>query len=207
MCKYIQRKWGVLLSILGIVNLTLLIPLLCMHFPRIIDNNLGIDYLGIIVSIITILVTVLIGWNIYNVLNIENKVADIVDDKVHHLTKDMNKTAEEIKHLTLSASLSQFGASFNNIENYGEAFRLLINSMSLIRRIGDPNDNNRILYNEVFDYTKNTIKEILKNVDYIKLNSEEEYELYWSAINGINDRELVNIFIKKVEYIKSDKTN
>ena len=119
----------------------------------------------------------------------------------------MNKTAEEIKHLTLSASLSQFGASFNNIENYGEAFRLLINSMSLIRRIGDPNDNNRILYNEVFDYTKNTIKEILKNVNNIKLSSEEEYELYWSAINGINDRELVNIFIKKVEYIKSDKTN
>lgn len=73
MCKYIQRKWGVLLSILGIVNLILLIPLLCMHFPRIIDNNLGIDYLGIIVSIITILVTVLIGWNIYNVLNIEKK--------------------------------------------------------------------------------------------------------------------------------------
>ena len=205
MCKYIEKKWGVLLSILGIVNLILLIPLLCMHFPRIIDNNLGIDYLGFIVSVLTILVTVLIGWNIYSGLNIEKKAADIVDDKVRHLTKDMNKTAEEIKHLTLSASLSQFGASFNNIENYSEAFRLLINSMSLIQRIGNPNDNNRTLYNEVFVYAKDTIKEILKNVDSIKLNSEEEYELYWSAISGIKDIEIVNMFSKKVDYIKSNK--
>ena len=205
MCKYIEKKWGVLLGILGVINLILLIPLLCMHFPRIIDNNWGIDYLGIIVGVLTILVTVLIGWNIYSGLNIEKKAADIVDDKVRHLTKDMNKTAEEIKHLTLSASLSQFGASFNNIENYSEAFRLLINSISLIQRIGNPNDNNRTLYNEVFVYAKDTIKEILKNVDSITLNSEEEYELYWSAISGIKDIEIVNMFSKKVDYIKSNK--
>lgn len=62
---------GVPFSILGTV------VCLCVFFPRI--DNLGFDYMGIIVGILSLIITLLIGWNIYSALLLESRVKNIED--------------------------------------------------------------------------------------------------------------------------------
>ena len=52
---------------------------LCKCFPRLIEipNETGFDYIGLIVGILALLVTMLIGWQIYNALSLEQKVSNI----------------------------------------------------------------------------------------------------------------------------------
>lgn len=92
MCK---NKKDIFPIILGIINFVLLIPLLCMHFPRIIDSNLGFDYMGIIVGVLSLLVTVLVGWNIFNTLEFKKELEQI---KKNSEEKEMmlNKLKKEI---------------------------------------------------------------------------------------------------------------
>ena len=47
---------------------------ICRTHPRV---ELEFDYIGLIVGILALLVTTLIGWQIYNALNLDRKVSDI----------------------------------------------------------------------------------------------------------------------------------
>lgn len=60
----------VFFGILSVVNTILCIVLLCIVYPRI--ENLGFDYIGVIVAILALLVTILIGWNIWSVIDIKS---------------------------------------------------------------------------------------------------------------------------------------
>ena len=93
MCK---NKKDIFPIILGIINFALLIPLLCMHFPRIIDPNLGFDYMGIIVGILSLLVTVLVGWNIFNTLEFKKELEQI-KQQLEEKEKTLKKLKEEIE--------------------------------------------------------------------------------------------------------------
>lgn len=96
MCK---NKKNIFSSIVGIVNVILLIPLLCMHFPRITDSNLGLDYMGIIVGILSLLVTVLIGWNIYTALDLSKRTKEI-EDKVSIIIPNTESALLDIQQRT-----------------------------------------------------------------------------------------------------------
>ena len=88
-----KNKKGIFPIILGIINSILLIPLLCMHFPRITDSNLELDYIGIIIGILSLLVTVLIGWNIFYALNMKKEMLD----KISQIQKDCQNEIDKIK--------------------------------------------------------------------------------------------------------------
>ena len=47
---------------------------ICRTHPRV---ELEFDYIGLIVGILALLVTMLIGWQIYNAMNLDRKVSDI----------------------------------------------------------------------------------------------------------------------------------
>lgn len=89
MCK---NKKDIFPIILGIINFALLIPLLCMHFPRIIDSNLGFDYMGVIVGVLSLLVTVLVGWNIFNTLEFKKELEQIKKN-----SEEKEKMLEKLK--------------------------------------------------------------------------------------------------------------
>lgn len=89
MCK---NKKDIFPIILGIINFALLIPLLCMHFPRIIDSNLGFDYMGVIVGVLSLLVTVLVGWNIFNTLEFKKEL-----EQIKQQLEEKEKTLKELK--------------------------------------------------------------------------------------------------------------
>ncbi len=65
--------------------------LLCNEYPR--NENLGFDYLGVIVGIFSLLVTVLLGWNIYTVIDFKKK-ADELNKKVQKLNEESEKNTQ-----------------------------------------------------------------------------------------------------------------
>lgn len=75
---------------LKIVNVFLLLfvflsfIVLAIYAPRVIHGkSLGFDYMGVIVTVLSILVTTLIGWNIYNVISIKNEIESFKDNIRH----------------------------------------------------------------------------------------------------------------------------
>lgn len=61
--------WLIILSVIGLLNI-MSFSVLCR------EDSLSFDYLGLLVGILAILVTVLIGWNIYRVLD-EDRISKI----------------------------------------------------------------------------------------------------------------------------------
>lgn len=55
---------------LSILSLVVSIIALCISLPRV--NLLNFDYLGLLVGILALLVTTLIGWNIYSLIDVKN---------------------------------------------------------------------------------------------------------------------------------------
>ncbi|MEG1726053.1 MAG: hypothetical protein RR313_11730 [Anaerovoracaceae bacterium] len=79
-----MTKTGVA-TILGIVSLMISVIALCVAVYR--TPELSFDYQGVLIGILSLLVTVLIGWQIYTFI-------------------DINKRAIELSKLTITASLN-----------------------------------------------------------------------------------------------------
>ncbi len=61
--------WRIIYYLVSLINAISCIILLCIICPRV--ENLGFDYVGVIVGILTLLITLLIGWNIWSMIDIK----------------------------------------------------------------------------------------------------------------------------------------
>lgn len=62
--------WRIVYYLVSAINAISCIVLLCVICPRV--ENLGFDYMGVIVAILALLVTLLIGWNIWSMIDIKS---------------------------------------------------------------------------------------------------------------------------------------
>ena len=72
-----MNKTTVIISVLAIIVSVLAICISAYRSP-----NLGIDYQGLITAVQSLIVTVLIGWQIYQIIYIERIVKRKIDKKV-----------------------------------------------------------------------------------------------------------------------------
>lgn len=85
---------------------------ICRTHPRV---ELGFDYMGLIVGILALLVTMLIGWQIYNALSLEQKVSNI------------KKEYDGLKDKSEALARQQ-----ENIKVYNEASMEFIQGMTMV---------------------------------------------------------------------------
>ena len=87
-----MKNVGFILSILAII---LSILAICFSLPR---TELSFDYLGLIIGILGVLVTVLIGWNIYAVIDFRQEKQRLIQyfneqkSDIHLLGSDLRTT-------------------------------------------------------------------------------------------------------------------
>lgn len=62
-----QSGWALILSGIAIIISIVAICVACPH-----NKDLGFDYQGVIVGVLSLLVTILIGWNIYSIIDMKN---------------------------------------------------------------------------------------------------------------------------------------
>lgn len=114
-------KWAVIILLL--INVTIEIVILCIICPRIITSgNLGFDYLGVIVGILAFLVTFLLGYQIWNIINIENKIKREIENAY---LKDRERLIEDIKQKGLMY-VDILSLDIDGDKDLKEAFRKLI---------------------------------------------------------------------------------
>lgn len=193
------------------MNLVLLIPLLCIHFPRIIDNNLGIDYLGIIVGVLTILVTVLIGWNIYTIIDYQKEISK-TKKELNSIKQDINTLANKtIQERTELFASIQKDFALISLRNYlmrvdksflSSIFTYTIKSVICYSYLKDYKQADDLIaslinaipketYNSIDNKDKLNIKEITK--DIIDVNKLKNYnKLIEYIYTGTNDEENQN---------------
>ena len=87
----IKTYWSNCLSIAAIICSVVAI---CVSLPS--APELGIDYIGVIVGILSLLVTMLIGWQIWNVIAIDKKIDGKVKQTSDSLTESINVTKKEM---------------------------------------------------------------------------------------------------------------
>ena len=91
MKNWIKSYWNNCLSIAAIICSVVAI---CVSLPS--APELGMDYIGAIVGILSLLVTMLIGWQIWNVIAIDKKIDGKVKQTSDSLTESINVTKKEM---------------------------------------------------------------------------------------------------------------
>jgi len=93
-------------KITSILALVLSIIAVCRSFYR--TTDLDIDYMGIIIGILAILVTVLATWNIYSAIDANGKIKDfqkIIDNNTSFLNSELNGFQKVIDDHTQSMNV------------------------------------------------------------------------------------------------------
>ena len=80
---------------LGII-LLIILSILCCICPRITsEENPGFDYMGVIVGIFSFLVTLLIGWQIWATIKIDDKIEKAIQAERDKLKYEINKDIDD----------------------------------------------------------------------------------------------------------------
>lgn len=169
--------------ILSVISVLFTVGYACVEFPN--TNELNFDYMGIIISILSILVTVLLGWNIYTLIDLRRS-KEYIDDKLSDYDHEISGG------LYQAMGISKF--------DQGQHYDALFFFMNGIR---EQNDCSKQVY------TDNLINYILRiknsNAESLKgtLN-EETFEKYKSIIEDCKCKNSIKREIE--EYLNSIQT-
>lgn len=114
--------------ILSVISIILSMIAICRAYPH--TSDLGIDYQGVIVGILSLLVTVLVGWNIYTIIDF-NSARKYVDD----MKKVIDKQEMEI-YIRSEKNLIEFHLAvlFMHIskddKNCMDAYQIVLSGLS-----------------------------------------------------------------------------
>lgn len=94
---------------------------ICNFFPRVADN-LEFDYMGVIVGILSFLITLLIGWNIFSVIDFNKKVEAVMEN--NNKLKEEREVANKM-FLKMKDDLDNLQAdmTFRSILNHAYNYR------------------------------------------------------------------------------------
>lgn len=160
------ERW--IVYILLFIVLILSIISICRTCPR---TDLGFDYMGVIIGLLSLLVTFLLGWNIYQVLNIKQTKEQI-----------QKEVDEKIRRVLASLHYNSFLA-FKDKSSVGAVTSLVLCLNQLIKNVDDETENiERIVLEIEYSFAKlkeedefgennrgilcKVIREIEKNNDY-----------------------------------------
>lgn len=126
-----MSKYGNTITlILSAISIMVSVAALCRTYPH--TSDLGMDYQGVIVGMLALLVTILIGWQIYTAINVKEELKDIKD-----LRRKINKQERDI-YIRSTNNLFEFqSAMFMMYDNKKEKsnsdiFQLYLHGISSI---------------------------------------------------------------------------
>lgn len=96
--------WAIIFSLVAIIMSIIAIS---TRYPR---TDLSFDYMGLIVGILSLLVTALIGWQVYNAIEMRGVIRDY--DKLKHRLENYNQV--QIDRILRVDNLNEARRLFNN---------------------------------------------------------------------------------------------
>lgn len=85
-----RKDKEIAIYLIGFASLAMSITAVCVACFR--TDDLGFDYQGVIVGMLSLLVTVLIGWQIYSTIAMEARMRKVADEIVTRKAEDVKKS-------------------------------------------------------------------------------------------------------------------
>ena len=176
---------------------------ICIVFPR--TQDLCFDYIGVIVGIFALLVTVLIGWNVYSLIDLNHR-SDKYEKSIHTLSELINtvRYIEDNNNLSTESSFFNVYRHFLNDTYPGAEYYLILHGLN---SIATSMLNNNI---EMATSMTKTMLEIIKEPQEIIISSKSKKDLltHISFVKNSDKIPNFNVLVEKIALIKTnDKTN
>ena len=179
---------------LSLIAIILSIVAISVTYPRSADS--GLDYIGIIVGILGVLVAILIGWQLYNALNLQELVSQTEKAKVDAI--EAKNQAEQMLRDTqvsttqLSSNLSSItnevthlsNCNRSNIEHISTITKEITDLQSIVR---DSMDSYKSMQSYIEKLNEELVKKI--NKDEIQYATDEDVKKMVNDIFGNNRAE------------------
>lgn len=190
---------------LSITSITVIVILVIMWFCNVWELSvIGIEtFIGVIVALLAIIVTFVVGWQIYNTIEIRNRLSELdrLEGEIEKQKLLIENSVYQSRHLIA------FTWAINHHEkgNYAEAFGYALQSLPYTMRLNNPinidtlmdvivDSAKKVLVNTIVEkdfYSEMTLDDseirTLSGYVYIKEEYEEAFNMYLKKIK-INDR-------------------
>lgn len=148
------------------------------------------SFIGVIVALLAIIVTLVLGWQIFNIFELKNKI-----DEVNELKKQFNEQQNNIQQLTLKnkhVTGFTWGKSAIKDQNWCAAFRYFILSLSASLQLDSP-----INVDPILAFMSEIYKKLQPHTKYAK-------EYYQEIVDADKEiRSLRNFSLIEERYKKS----
>lgn len=189
-----KNVFGYFLLIINFIYSTINLFISSKYIPR---EELNFDYLGLLVAIMSILVTVLVGWQIFSILSFEKNAKEIISKESNKLNleikKQTKKTSINIKdtmEAAIATSLYHLSCSEYSQHKNDFALHLSLDSMLHCSRIKNMDDDFKI---EIYEELKKILNDILDDISENRNFNNDKINEY---IKSASDLDLIEIVHK-----------
>lgn len=123
-----KANWAIGLSVVALILIAIMFVLWCCNAGGFSAVSLD-TFVGVIVALLAIIVTIAIGWQIFNIYEVKNQLG-----KIQQLNFELNKQRQAFEEMSISsAHIHAISLSYIaiNQKEYCEAFRYLVEALYL----------------------------------------------------------------------------
>ncbi|MBO4483037.1 MAG: hypothetical protein J5735_04395 [Prevotella sp.] len=172
----------------------IIISIIAIFIAGVAASSLEFDFQNssFTIGALTLLVTLLVGWQIYNTIGIE--------EKIHN---EVEKEADKASKIAMLVTFAQLGRTADNKKNIANAISSLFNALAIWEKEMDSP-----LAKEAYNYCIDKLTEISKQDVIFEVESAEEKDIYIKAALKTEVRPLIdfttNRIVVKSKGVKKD---
>lgn len=205
----ILNSYGWFILIINLAFFIVNTVALCVNFPS--KENLSFDYMGVIVGILSILVTILLGWQIFINISMERKVDEKLKEVSKELKAEIKETGDIVKseienkkHASIALSLYQSSCSAYILKKYDFALWLALDAMIHCNKI---DDKDSAFQNNEFENIIDSINKCMQMVSKVTFLSSDKIKECISCASEMGLYEIAYYLRHNAVDNKNDSTN
>lgn len=194
-----KRHWGNVLGVIALLislsTLVVLVFILC----NIEEIDQKMDYLSFVIGSFALIVSVLIGYQITNIVQIDRKFEDIVNETTHkietslqHQTAISIEMSKKAENDAIGTALMMVAWSFLEKNEIDDAMRALINSL---RAFQQGNLNDSTIIGKMHDVEDSLIEIAKTEKGPWAFHDIDEKNVYIDTVMKIQDKNKMNILL------------
>jgi hypothetical protein len=156
------------------------------------------SFVGVIVALLAIVVTLVVGWQIYNGLEIKRQLEKLstLKEKFRVQEKTIEQQNNKSRHLIAMI----YGIQAYQMKNYTQAFQYFMSSLLLTMQLDNPINIDKLLVNLEVTNDNNTRSNIQ---DHDNLNDIQKYD---KNIRALQNYDIIESRYKKIYHDFNSKT-
>ena len=182
---------------------------ICVHYPRIIPlNSLGADYIGIIIGILSGMITLLVGWQIFNNIQERERIRDIRNqfENFRNQTRGeigtfIDNASERNQNIILAVVFAQMGLVQLENGELTSAVRSLFNSLSADVENNEMQNDARIHAIEMLEQISILTRDNPNNPRFEILAPLEDRRLYQRIALNLNNDLIIDL-IDRIQLVQ-----